>query len=61
MKEFWSILMGKLKLVEPNFAAIGMGLLMIITLALTSTVINSFFDMISEIIRAFAVSPVAIG
>lgn len=57
MKEFWSILMEKLKLVEHNYAALGMAVSGLLVLAMTAGVIKSLFNMIVDIVLAFNSQP----
>jgi hypothetical protein len=58
MKELWSILMEKVKQVEPNAAALGIGITGLFALAMTTRIIVALFKMIVEIVNAFAGQPV---
>jgi len=58
MKELWEILMGKLKEIEPNAAAIGIGITALVTITMGTMIITSFFHMIVEIVSAITGAPV---
>jgi hypothetical protein len=58
MKQLWSILMDKVKQVEPNAAALGIGITGLFALAMTTRIIVALFKMIVEIVNAFAGQPV---
>ena len=54
MKELWSILMEKLRQIEPNVAALGIGISGLFAMAMTTRVIVALFKMVVEIVNAFA-------
>jgi len=58
MRQLWSILMEKVKQVEPNAAALGIGITGLFALALSTRIIVALFKMIVEIVTAFAGQPV---
>jgi hypothetical protein len=58
MRQLWQILMEKVKQVEPNAAALGIGITGLFALAMTTRIIVALFKMIVEIVNAFAGQPV---
>lgn len=52
MKELWAILMSKLKDVESNYAALGIGIMGLFVLLTISKIVVSFFNMIVEIVTS---------
>ena len=57
MKELWSILMDKLRQIEPNFAALGIGIFSLFTLWMSTLIVLRFFTMIIEVVTAFSGKP----
>ena len=57
MKELWSILMEKLKLIEAQEAAIGIAIFGIFTIGMSTIVIVKFLNMIVEITLALSGKP----
>ena len=57
MKQLWLILMNKVKQVEPNAAALGIGIMALFTLGFTTRVVVAFFKMIVEIVLAVSGQP----
>ena len=57
MKELWSILMEKLRQVEPNAAALGIGITGLFTIGMMTVIISKFFFMITEIVIALSGKP----
>lgn len=57
MKEFWNILLEKLKQVEPTIASIEMGILGLFTIGMSTVVICSLFRMIEDIVLALSGKP----
>lgn len=51
MKELWSILMEKLKQVEPNAASIGIGICGLFTIGMITVVTCKLFTMIIKIVE----------
>jgi hypothetical protein len=51
MKELWSVLIEKLKLVEPLVAAIIIGICGLFTIGMTTVVTCKFFAMIIKIVE----------
>jgi len=58
MKQLWSILMEKIRQIEPNVAALGIGIMGLFTLVMATRIIVTFFKMIIEIVNALAGQPV---
>jgi len=58
MKQLWSILMEKLKQVEPNAAALGIGITGLFALAMTTRIVVALFKMVVEIVLALSGQPV---
>ena len=56
--KLWQILMDKVRQVEPNAAALGIGITGLFVLAMSTKIIVAFFKMIVEIVNAFAGQPV---
>jgi len=54
MRQLWTILMEKVKQVEPNAAALGIGITGLFAMAMTTRIIVALFKMIVEIVNAFA-------
>ncbi len=54
MKELWSVLIEKLKLVEPMIATIIIGILGLFTIGMATTVIVKLFDVIAKIVELTA-------
>lgn len=57
MKQLWSILIEKVKQVEANYAALGIGIMGLFALSMVTRVIIGFFKMIVEIVQAFSGHP----
>ena len=57
MKVLWSILMEKLKQIEPNHAALGIGLTGLFIIMMTTRIIIGLFNMIIDIVLAFTGNP----
>jgi hypothetical protein len=57
MKELWTILMEKLKLVEPVEALIWLGITGLFTVGMSTIVMVKFFKMIIELSLAFSGHP----
>jgi len=57
MKQLWSILMEKVKQIDPPFAALGIGITGLFALGMTTKIVIAFFNMIVEIVLAFAGQP----
>jgi hypothetical protein len=57
MKEFWTILMEKLRLVEPTEALVAIGVMGLFTIGMLTIVISKLFSMITEIVLAFTGNP----
>jgi hypothetical protein len=57
MKELWSILMEKLRLVEPIEALVAIGIMGLFTIGMITIVSSKLFTMITEIVLAFAGQP----
>jgi hypothetical protein len=51
MKELWSILLEKLKQVEPTVAAVIIGVCGLFTIGMTTVVTSKFFTMIIKIVE----------
>jgi hypothetical protein len=58
MKELWSILMEKLKLVEPIEALVAIGIMGMFTIGMLTIVTCSLFDLITQIVAMFTGHPV---
>jgi hypothetical protein len=58
MKELWSILMEKLKLVEPIEALIAIGIMGMFTIGMATIIICNFFFMITQIVAMSTGHPV---
>lgn len=56
MKELWSVLIEKLKLVEPLIAAIIIGVCGLFAIGMATTVIVKLFDVIAKIVEITAKS-----
>jgi len=54
MKELWSILMDKLKQVEPIVATIYIGVMSLLTLWMSTIIILRLFQMITEIVKTMS-------
>lgn len=59
MKELWTVLMEKLKLVEPTEALIWMGVTGLFTIGMSTIVLTKFFKMIVLIVQTFGSHPMA--
>jgi len=57
MKELWSILMEKLRQVEPTGAAVGIGICSIFTIGMLTVVICKLFSTITEVVLALSGQP----
>jgi len=57
MKQLWHILMEKVKQIEPNAAALGIGIVGLFALAMATRVVVEFFKMIVEIVLALSGQP----
>ncbi len=57
MKELWTILMEKLKLVEPIESLIAMGILGMFAIGMSTIVIVKFFTMIIEVTHTLGGTP----
>ncbi len=57
MKQLWIILIDKVKQVEPNAAALGIGITGLFALAMATKVIVAFFKMVVEIVLALSGQP----
>jgi len=58
MKELWTILMEKLRLVEPIESLIAMGVMGMFTIGMLTILISRFFDMITQIVAMSTGHPV---
>ena len=58
MKRLWTVLIDKVKQVEPNAAALGIGIVGILTLGSATRIVIAFFKMIVEIVLAVSGQPV---
>jgi len=58
MKELWKILMEKLRQIDPNAAALGIGVFSLFTLWMSTIVLVRFFGMIVEIVQVFSTGAV---
>ena len=58
MRQLWTVLIDKVKQVEPNAAALGIGILGLFALGMATRVIVAFFKMIVEIVLALSGQPV---
>jgi len=58
MKELWSILMEKIKQIEPNAAALGIGIFGLFTIGMSTIVIVKLLNVIVEIVLALSGQPV---
>jgi hypothetical protein len=58
MRKLLAILIEKVKQVEPNAAALGIGILALFTLGFATRVVVAFFKMIVEIVLAISGQPV---
>ena len=57
MKQLWSILLEKVKQVEPNMASLGIGVMGLFAMGMVTRVIVAFFKMIVDIILAIKGQP----
>jgi len=57
MKVLWSILMEKLKQIEPNIAALGIGIFSLFTLWMLTITIVRLFDLIRDVVLALNGQP----
>jgi len=57
MRQLWLILMEKVKQVEPNAAALGIGIMGLFALAMTTRIVVAFFKMVVEIVLAVSGQP----
>jgi len=58
MRQLWTVLIDKVKQVEPNAAALGIGITGLFALAMATRVIVAFFKMVVEIVLAVSGQPV---
>lgn len=58
MKQLWSILMEKLKLVDPIAALIAIGVMGMFTIGMMTKIIIEFFFLITQIVAMFSGQPV---
>jgi hypothetical protein len=58
MKELWSILMEKLKLVEPIEALIAIGIMGMFTIGMLTIITSRFFDLVTQIVAMSTGHPV---
>ena len=58
MKELWTILMEKLKLVEPTESLIAIGIMGLFTIGMLTIIISRFFDLITQIVAISTGHPV---
>lgn len=57
MKELWSILMDKLKQIEPTIAAVIIGVCGLFTIGMTTIVTCKFFHMVIRIVEVLGAEP----
>lgn len=57
MKQLWGILIEKVKQVEPNLAALGIGIMGLFALGMVTRIIIAFFKMIVDIVLALSGQP----
>jgi hypothetical protein len=58
MKELWSILMEKLRLVEPIYSLIAIGIIGMFTIGMATIIITEFFFLITQIVAMSTGHPV---
>jgi hypothetical protein len=58
MKELWAILMEKLKLVEPTYSLIAIGVMGLFTIGMATIIITEFFFLIIQLVAMFTGNPV---
>jgi len=58
MKELWSILMEKLRQVESNVAVLGIGILALFTIGMSTIVVVDFINMIVKIVAFLSGQPI---
>ena len=59
MKALWSVLVEKLREVEAVYAALVVGIFSLFALWMSTIVLCRFFNMIVEIVHAFAGQPIS--
>jgi len=52
MRQLWSILLDKVRQVEPNFAALGIGITGLFAMIMVTKVVIAFFNMITSIVTS---------
>jgi hypothetical protein len=57
MKELWAVLIEKVKQIEPNAAALGIGIFGIFTIGMSTIVIVKFLNVLVEIVLGFSGKP----
>jgi len=57
MKEFWRILLDKLKEVDPIIASVEMGILGLFTVGMLTIIVCNLFNLIEDIVLAFSGQP----
>ena len=57
MRQLWTVLIDKVKQVEPNAAALGIGITGLFALAMTTRIVVAFFKMVVEIVLAVSGQP----
>jgi hypothetical protein len=57
MKELWAVLIEKVKQIEPNAAALGIGIFGIFTIGMSTIVIVKFLNVLVEIVTGLGGKP----
>jgi hypothetical protein len=57
VKELWAILIEKVKQIEPNAAALGIGIFGIFTIGMSTIVIVKFLNVLVEIVNGLGGKP----
>jgi len=57
VKELWAVLIEKMKLIEPNAAALGIGIFGLFTIGMSTIVIVKLLNVIVEITLALSGKP----
>jgi hypothetical protein len=58
MKELWTVLMEKLKLVDPIEALVAIGVMGLFTIGMLTIIISRFFDLITQVVAMSTGHPV---
>jgi len=57
VKELWAVLIEKVKQIEPNAAALGIGIFGIFTIGMSTIVIVKFLNVLVEIVNGLGGKP----